>query len=45
MYKCLECGSVFDTPKSIIEDCTPGGVNEGGSFNKTILVCPICEGE
>ena len=45
MYKCLECKAVFDEPKLITEDCTPGGVNEGGSFNKIMYVCPICEGE
>lgn len=42
-YKCLECGYVFERPKTISEDRTPGGAFEG--FNFLYKVCPNCNGE
>lgn len=42
-YKCLECGHIFEKPKKIIEDRTPGGVFEG--FNYVYYVCPYCNGK
>lgn len=44
MYKCLECGYIFDEPKKVSEDLTPGGVFEGGSFINEYHVCPRCNG-
>ena len=44
MYKCFDCGCVFEQPKVYIEDCTPGGVSEGGSFLQKYDCCPECEG-
>ena len=42
MYKCFECGAVFDTPTRYVEDCTPGGVFEGGQFLSSHMGCPYC---
>lgn len=44
MYKCYDCGYVFDTPKHCSEDRTPGGAFEGGSFIERWDGCPKCEG-
>ena len=44
MYKCSECGEIFDEPKKYSEDRTPGGSFEGGSFIEHFLGCPICSG-
>ena len=44
MYKCEDCGHIFDEPKAYSEDCTPGYVCEGGSFIKHYMACPICGG-
>lgn len=44
MYKCCDCGLVFDNPKTYSEDRTPGGAFEGGSFNYSWEGCPSCEG-
>lgn len=44
MYKCVECGMVFEEPKMYSEDCTPyGGSGEYGFINK-YYGCPNCEG-
>ena len=32
MFICDDCELVFDEPKEFVEDRTPGGVSEGGSF-------------
>ena len=45
MYKCDECGYVFDEPKTYSEDLTPGLAFEGGSFIKEYEGCPLCEGQ
>lgn len=44
MYKCFDCGCVFEQPKVYTEDCTPGGVSEGGSFIQKFEECPECGG-
>lgn len=44
MYKCLDCGLVFEEPKKYSEDCTPGGAFEGGSFIQYFCGCPWCAG-
>lgn len=44
MYKCYDCGYVFDKPKNYAEDRTPGGVFEGGSFVEHYTGCPECSG-
>jgi hypothetical protein len=44
MYKCLDCGAVFEEPKEYAEDRTPGGSFEGGSFIEHFTGCPYCEG-
>ena len=44
LYRCLECGEVFEEPSTYSEDRTPGGVNEGGSFIYHYKGCPVCEG-
>lgn len=44
MYKCLDCGAVFENPKEYAEDRTPGGANEGGSFIERYKGCPQCSG-
>lgn len=44
MYKCLDCGQVFDEPKQYSEDRTPDGVFEGGSFIEHYTGCPVCSG-
>ena len=44
MYKCCDCGLVFDTPKHYSEDRTPGGAFEGGSFIYHYDGCPSCGG-
>lgn len=44
MYKCFDCGAVFDEPKHYSEDRTPGGVFEGGSFIEHFTGCPYCGG-
>ena len=45
MYKCQECGCVFDEPEKFAEDCTPGGAFEGGSFINYWEGCPNCAGD
>lgn len=44
MYKCFDCGYVFEQPTTYTEDCTPGGVSEGGCFVQKYDGCPACEG-
>lgn len=44
MYKCLDCGYIFDEPNRYSEDRTPGGVFEGGSFIEYWYGCPSCAG-
>ena len=44
MYKCLDCGCIFEEPKKYSEDRTPGGVFEGGSFIEYWQGCPDCAG-
>lgn len=44
MYKCLDCGHVFEEPKQYSEDRTPGGACEGGSFIEHYTGCPLCSG-
>lgn len=44
MYKCYDCGYVFEEPKEYSEDRTPGGVFEGGSFIEHYTGCPSCSG-
>ena len=43
MYKCSECGLVFDTPKAYREDRTPGGASET-TFTEVLFACPSCGG-
>lgn len=44
MYKCCECGCIFEEPKIYSDDCTPGGAFEGGSFINYYYMCPNCGG-
>ena len=44
MYKCLDCGHIFEEPKQYSEDRTPGGAFEGGSFIEYYTGCPVCSG-
>ncbi len=44
MYKCLDCGYVFEEPRTYTEDRTPGGVFEGGNFIELYEGCPKCSG-
>lgn len=44
MYKCLDCGHVFEEPKQYREDRTPGGTCEGGSFIEHYTGCLLCSG-
>ena len=44
MYKCQDCLEIFDEPKKYCDDCTPGGVFEGGSFMNYYSACPYCAG-
>ena len=44
MYKCYDCGYVFEEPKQYSEDKTPGGAFEGGSFIDHYTGCPSCGG-
>jgi rubredoxin len=44
MYKCLDCGHIFDEPKQYSEDRTPGGAFDGGSFIEHYTGCPFCGG-
>lgn len=44
MYKCYECGCVFENPANYEYDRTPGLGFEGGSFIETVNGCPECEG-
>lgn len=44
MYKCDDCGYIFDEPVRVSEDRTPGGAFEGGSFIETWEECPNCGG-
>lgn len=44
MYKCFDCGALFEEPKEYSEDRTPGGVCEGGSFIEHYSGCPYCSG-
>ena len=41
MYKCLECGHIFDEPKSWNES---RGEFWGSSCSETLCGCPHCEG-
>ena len=44
MYKCKDCGKLFDEPRTYIEDKTPyGGMSEYG-FIDTYTGCPKCGG-
>lgn len=44
MYKCCDCGLVFDNPKVYSEDRTPyGGYPEPG-FTEHFAGCPSCGG-
>ena len=44
MYKCLECGYIFEIPRMYNEDCTPyGGSAEQGFINE-YQGCPNCGG-
>lgn len=43
MRICRECNNVFEHPKQIVEDRTPGYSSEPG-FQETLLVCPSCGG-
>ena len=42
MYKCVECGGIFEEPKRYCDDYTPGGAFEGGSFMSYYNACPYC---
>ena len=42
MYRCRDCGFLFEEPKKYSEDRTPGGVFEGGSFIEEYMGCPRC---
>lgn len=44
MFKCEDCGYIFDEPKKYSEDRTPGGSFEGGSFIEYFTGCPLCSG-
>ena len=44
MFKCLDCGHIFEEPKQYSEDRTPGGACEGGSFIEHYTGCPVCSG-
>lgn len=44
MYKCFDCGCLFEQPSTYTEDCTPGGVSEGGIFIQRYDECPECGG-
>lgn len=44
MFICKDCGFIFEEPKKYSEDLTPGGANEGGSFNIELKGCPKCQG-
>ena len=44
MFKCRDCGYIFEEPKHYSEDRTPGGVFEGGSFIEHYTGCPLCAG-
>ena len=44
MVICDDCELVFDEPKEFVEDRTPGGVSEGGSFLYHYIGCPNCGG-
>lgn len=44
MYKCCDCGLVFEQPKHYSEDRTPyGGMSEPG-FTEHFTGCPSCGG-
>ena len=43
--KCNDCGRIFTEPAVEIEDMTPGGSFEGGTFYMKNLVCPYCGGD
>lgn len=43
-YICIECGLIFEEPKTYKIDTTPGGAFEGGSFMYEYEACPRCEG-
>lgn len=45
MYKCLECGSVFETPKTCTENLAPYGEFNNSSFDHQYSACPHCDGE
>lgn len=40
MFKCYDCGYVFEEPKHYSEDRTPGGAFEGSSFIEHFTGCP-----
>lgn len=44
MYKCSDCGLVFDNPKVYSEDRTPYGGMADPGFTETYTGCPSCGG-
>lgn len=44
MYKCLDCGLIFEKPKIYCEDFSPSCSFEGGKFIAEYSGCPRCEG-
>lgn len=45
MYKCLDCGHVFEEPRICYEDLSPGHSSEGSSFELKYYGCPVCKGD
>ncbi len=43
MYKCLDCGCVFEEPKICCEDLSPSCSFEGRTFNHQYYGYPRCE--
>ena len=44
MYKCCDCGHIFEIPEIYYEDRSPACSFEGGSFIEEYNGCPICGG-
>lgn len=45
MYKCIDCGKVFEEPKSeYIEDMLGIGLMFEKHSNKEAYMCPFCDG-
>lgn len=44
MYKCSECGLVFDEPKRFSENRAPYGADMEPRFYETLYGCPSCGG-